>query len=57
MYIWQYYNINFQKIFLEVNILYAVFLLLNTHQLTSGHVISIQSALTLSFFQSGSASG
>ena len=31
MYILQYINLNFQKLFWEVNILYAVFLLLNMH--------------------------
>ena len=45
----------FQKVFLEVHILYAVFCVLNMHYLTSGHLINIQSALT--YFQSGSASG
>ena len=42
MYILQYVNLNFQKLFLEVNILYAF----PCNILTPGHLISIQSALT-----------
>ena len=52
MYILQYINLNFQKLFLEVNILYAVFVKYALPN-ASGHLISMQSALT--YFQSGSA--
>ena len=43
-----------QKIFLEVNNLYAVFME-KVQLLTTGHLISMQSAMT--YFQSESASG
>ena len=52
MYILQYIDLNFQQLFREVNILYAVFREFALKK-TSDHLISIQS--TLAYFQSGLA--
>ena len=53
MYILQYINLNFQKLFWEINIMYAVFGKYALINLRSPN----QYTISIDYFQSGSASG